>query len=139
MRLLLLIGVSILVVGCTNDRMGSYLASWNGSHFNDVATAWGPPDECSADDAQRVCEWHIQSATVTSVPETRVRDACTTMLAFDSKGYVTGWRWRGEQCRQSATIAAENGGRGRPDALALVKSSDSVPGVAATETTENSR
>lgn len=139
MRVLLSLGLSVLMIGCASDRMGSQLASWQGRHFNDVAAVWGPPDECSTGDPARICEWHVQSTVATAATETTGGEACTTMLAFDPKGHVTGWRWRGNRCQNAATIAALNGGRERPDALALVVDDDSVPEVAVAAPTADSK
>ena len=33
------------------------------------------------------------------------RPSCIRMLAVDSSGYVTGWRWRGSRCPNSISVA----------------------------------
>lgn len=136
MREVVMIGLCALVFGCVNDQMGSRLASWQGSHFNEVAVAWGPPEECSADASQRICEWHIRPTAVSATPLPAGPRSCTTMLAFDARGYVTGWRWRGDRCQQTATVVAANLTRERPDALSLDPADDSTLGVAASEPTD---
>ncbi len=126
MRICILIGLSFLAFGCANDHMGARLASWQGSHFNEVAVAWGPPDACSidanyADTSQRICEWQQRSVEGA---------ACTTLLAFDTDDKVTGWRWRGDQCQLTATAVAANTFRERPDALSV---DDANPGAVAAD------
>jgi len=116
-RIFVMIGLCSLLFGCANDQMGPRLASWQGSHFNEVAATWGPPEECSVDDLQRICEWQIRPTALTAAQLSAGSKSCTMTLAFDAKGYVTGWRWRGDRCQQTAAAVAVNTTRERPDAL----------------------
>lgn len=134
MRIFMLIGFCCVALGCSNDQLGSRLASWQGSHFNDVAAAWGAPDECSTDESLRLCEWHVSVATTSPVNMT----SCVTTLAFDDSGYVTGWRWRGDRCPQTAARVAANTATERPAALSI-DSGDNRSGVAVIESPEKAR
>jgi len=128
-RIYIMIGLCTLALGCATDHMGSRLASWHGSDFNEVAVAWGPPDACSdeaisADTSQRICEWQQLSAGGT---------ACTTLLAFDADNKVTGWRWRGDWCQQTAPAVAANTLRERPDVLSIDTADEPSSGIVATD------
>jgi len=131
-RIYVVIGLCSLLFSCANDQMGPRLASWQGSHFNEVAATWGPPEECSADDMQRICEWQIRPTALATAQLPAGSKSCTMMLAFDAEGYVTGWRWRGDRCQQTATAVAANTNRERPDAL-LLDDDESASGVATNE------
>ena len=135
-RILVMIVLSALLLGCANDRMGSRLASWQGTHFNDVAAAWGAPDECSIDESQRICVWQVRPFVAGTLSPSMGQSSCTTTLAFDAEDTVTGWRWRGNRCQQTASIVAMNMPEDRPDAYSLGSEEGSSQGVATTESTE---
>ncbi len=131
MRIFVMIGLCSLLFGCVNDQIGPLLASWQGSHFSEVTATWGPPEECTADDQQRICQWQIRPTALVAEQLSAGSKSCTMMLAFDAEGTVTGWRWRGNSCQQTATAAAANTARERPDAL-LLGDDESASGVATT-------
>jgi hypothetical protein len=135
-RILVMIILSMALLGCVNDRMGSRLASWRGTHFNAVTAAWGAPDECSIDESPRICVWQINPVVSSTMPASIDQSSCTTTLAFDSEDYVTGWRWRGNRCQQTASIVAVNMPEDRPDALSLGIEEDSSEGVATAKPSE---
>jgi hypothetical protein len=135
-RILVMIVLSALLLGCANDRMGSRLASWQGTHFNDVAAAWGAPEKCFIDESQRICVWQVRPFVSSAMPPSIDQSSCTTTLAFDTENTVTGWRWRGNRCQQTASIVAMNMSEDRPDAYSLGSEDDSSQGVATTEPTE---
>jgi len=137
-RIFILIGFCILSAGCANDQLGSRLASWQGSHFNDVAVAWGAPDECSLDQPGRLCEWHVPAAIVVTKSPVIGVGSCTTMLAFDDAGYVIGWRWRGDRCQRIAATVAVNTTPERP-AADSIRRGDELTGVAGAESFDDTR
>ncbi len=136
-RILVMIVLSTLLLGCANDRMGSRLASWQGTHFNDVTAAWGAPDKCSiGDESQRICVWQVHPFVTAAISPSIDLSSCTTTLAFDAEDTVTGWRWRGNRCQQTASIVAMNMPEDRPDAYSLGSEEGSSQGVATTGSAE---
>lgn len=119
MRGLFLIVLCGLLTGCANDRVGDRLVTWHGSRFEDVTAAWGQPVECSRAGVQRLCKWPIRPTAADASADLAVAVSCTTILAFDEAGMVTGWRWRGDRCRQVARAIVVHGDPGRPDAFRL--------------------
>jgi hypothetical protein len=115
----ILIGFCSLVLGCASDQMGSRLATWQGSHFNEVTSAWGQPVECSVIDSQRICKWQIRPTVMDTRSPSVDTHSCATILAFDDANVVTGWRWRGDRCQQNATAVVSYSDRERPDAFSL--------------------
>lgn len=51
------------------------------------------------------------------------------MLAFDAKGLVTGWRWRGDRCQDFASVVALNIPAARPAALRIENTDESAGGA----------
>ena len=66
MRVFVIISLGSLFFGCVNDQMGSWLASWQGSHFNEVAAVWGPPEALLLGPGDE-----LASGVVTTVPADR--------------------------------------------------------------------
>lgn len=128
-------GVMILCgwcAGCANDRLGQGLASWQGSTFAAVTTAWGHPQQCEHDEATRVCTWRLRPTAggVGALPGLGPR--CLTMFEFDANERVIGWRWRGDRCRQFVPpVAAKSAGK-RPAVLAHAPWREPEPGVVTT-------
>jgi hypothetical protein len=107
----LLIAVSICT-GCANTAasLSESIASWQGSHIDDVESAWGAPNDCKIEDGQRVCTWTDEvpaEADAPPITENTLlpRPSCVRMLAVDASGYVTGWRWRGTRCAGAVSVA----------------------------------
>ena len=110
------ITAAILCAGCAANTLSDNIASWQGSHIDEVKAAWGAPSECGVEGNQTVCTWTDWVAVKSDalVLETRPemagsallpRPACIRTLAVDSSGYVTGWRWRGTRCPDSIVVA----------------------------------
>ena len=133
MRFFAMISLCVLVVGCVNDRMGSRLASWQGSHFNEVAAAWGAPAKCYADQTQQICQWHSSAGEMGATSPSIGSGSCTRMLAFDTDGIVTGWRWRGNHCQQTAMVVAAQRNVDRPDSITLVVIDESASSLVSLE------
>jgi hypothetical protein len=101
----------LLSAGCTANNLSENIASWQGSHIDEVASVWGAPNECEMNEGQKVCTWIDQipaedDAKPVVVGEALLpRPSCIRMLAVDSSGYVTGWRWRGSRCPNSISVA----------------------------------
>ena len=100
--------------GCATNQLNANLASWQGSHIDEVASAWGDPNGCGVSDGQTICTWSDEAdgraAGEPPVPgmagdQLLARPACMRMLAVDQSGYVTGWRWRGNRCPASVAVA----------------------------------
>ncbi len=109
--------VVLLCAGCTGNHFSADMASWQGRHIDEVASAWGDPSECVPADGQTVCSWDgarptrldsVLSGAGTTGQALQSRPSCLKMLAIDQSGYVTGWRWRGDRCPDSGTVARVN-------------------------------
>ena len=87
-----------MLVGCSSGELGHTMGSWQGSQLDEVTLAWGSPDRCEEIDGRRVCSWYDDS-TGFSATSTR---ACERTLEIDADGYITGWRWRGDDCFMTA-------------------------------------
>jgi len=103
-----------LCAGCSSNQLSSQMASWEGKHFDDVASAWGPPNRCGVEEGQKICTWSSpDSVDLDQYPPEREsaanlalrRSSCIRKLAFDQSGHVTGWRWRGTRCGNSTIVA----------------------------------
>lgn len=99
--------VAILVsgAGCAGNGLNANLASWQGSHIDEVKSAWGAPDECADQQGRRICTWSDRADPEITGYVLQPRPSCLKMLAIDESGYITGWRWRGSRCPDTATIA----------------------------------
>jgi len=110
----ILISILLLCTGCNSIRPSANMASWEGSHIDEVTSAWGAPNRCGAEQGQKVCAWSIPES-ITADPNplefgiegNRVlpRPSCLRTLAFDQSDHVTGWRWRGDRCGSSTILA----------------------------------
>ena len=129
----ILIGICGLILGCASDRMGSRLATWQGSHYTEVTAQWGQPAECAVIGSQRICKWQIRPTVMDTRELTFGTPACQTILAFDDDGVVTGWRWRGDRCQQNALAVVAYSDRERPDALLMDAEDDLASDVAWTD------
>jgi hypothetical protein len=101
---------AILCGGCTATSLSEDIASWQGSHIDEVKTAWGAPNECKLSQGQTVCTWTDEIPADADSPAITgeallPRPTCIRMLAVDSSGYVTGWRWRGTRCQGAISVA----------------------------------
>jgi hypothetical protein len=129
----ILIGLCGLVLGCASDRMGTRLATWQGSHYSEVTAQWGQPSECAVIDSQRICKWQVRPTVMKAREMSLGVHACETILAFDDEGVVTGWRWRGDRCQQNATAVVAYSDQERPDAFSLEANDESASDVASTD------
>ena len=112
-----------LMAGCATDRLGSKMATWQGSHVDSVVAQWGPADSCEPAYGQTVCTW-VDGAVMlgnnaTSFPVASIsRPRCSRMLALNEAGYVTGWKWRGDFCDVSGQHVMAKNETPRPSAVA---------------------
>ena len=128
-RALLLTGAALIVLaGCSHGELGNKMGSWQGSHVDDVKQAWGQPTACETFDGRRICSWHDRSASLSSIST----ESCERSLEIDADGYVTGWRWRGDNCYATADRVMAQAEFRRPDALTAEMSSGEETGVAST-------
>lgn len=107
-----LLATLLLCAGCTGNTLSENIASWQGSHIDEVESAWGAPNECEMKEGQKVCTWTDQVpaeddaiAPVIAGDALLPRPSCIRTLAVDASGYVTGWRWRGSRCPNSISVA----------------------------------
>lgn len=101
--------------GCfSSGELGQTMSSWQGSSIDAVSAAWGPPDACETIEGRRICSWY-DIASGYSLSTAR---ACVRSLEIDPDGYVTGWRWRGNQCHATAGRVLARASAERPEALA---------------------
>ncbi|MGI9342942.1 MAG: hypothetical protein ACR2QV_08820 [Gammaproteobacteria bacterium] len=130
-RLIAVCGV-LLTTGCASEQLGSTMNSWQGSHIDEVAAAWGAPDECATNDGRRICKWHDQAAGFSL----STASSCVRSLEIDPDGIVVGWRWRGDYCFASSDRVLARSQTDRPEALdSADRGTDSV-GVAVTQPAE---
>lgn len=114
--------IASVCVGCASQRLGGTMESWQGSHVDDVTLAWGQPDTCATTGDQRVCAWYTPSAS--SLVGGRAQ--CVRSLAIDPDGIITGWRWRGDRCADTANVVMAKARFKRPDALTA---ESALPGI----------
>jgi hypothetical protein len=100
----LLLAIS-LCGGCASSGINANLASWQGSHIDEVSSAWGEPRECIESGEQTVCAWGGRIDPEPAVQALQPRPACLKVLAVDNSGHITGWGWRGNRCPDSSTLA----------------------------------
>lgn len=101
--------------GCfSTGELGQTMSSWQGSHIDEVGVAWGAPDACETIEGRRICSWY-DIASGYSLSRGR---SCVRSLEIDPDGYVTGWRWRGDQCHTTADRVVTRASAERPAALA---------------------
>lgn len=104
----------VLAAGCSTRELGHTMSSWQGSHIDEVSSAWGQPNACETMDGRRICSWHdVVSGFSLSTART-----CVRSLEIDPDGVVTGWRWRGDYCYATADRVMARAQFERPDALA---------------------
>ncbi len=100
--------------GCFGTgELGQTMSSWQGSSIDAVSAAWGAPDACETIEGRRICSWH-DTASGYSLSTSR---SCVRSLEIDPGGYVTGWRWRGDQCHATADRVQARASAERPEAL----------------------
>lgn len=121
--LTLLAAGPVLMTGCASDRLGSKMATWQGSHVDSVVAQWGPADKCEQAAGQTVCSWVdggvMLGSNATSFPIASIsRPRCVRTLALDESGNVTGWKWRGDLCDLSGKYVTAKNESPRPSAVA---------------------
>jgi hypothetical protein len=97
--------LALLCEGCASKGINADIASWQGSHLEEVSSAWGAPNECIEQGDQTVCSWGGPADPDVASRASRPRAGCVKMLAVDESGLVTGWRWRGSRCPETVTVA----------------------------------
>jgi hypothetical protein len=111
----------MLATACSTSGLNARMASWQGSHLDEISSAWGSPDECIERDGREFCSWTksgtdkaigIQSDTF------RARPMCTRTIEIDESGVITGWRWRGDRCSGTASEVLTRVSPTRPEQLA---------------------
>jgi len=122
-----------VLVGCNaTGNLGTTMGSWQGSNFGDVTAAWGEPDTCDTIDGRRICSWYdMVSGFSLSTAQT-----CVRSMEIAPDGEVTGWRWRGDSCADSASRILARTQVERPNALAVEADEADDVEVAATQPAE---
>ena len=121
MRVIIGMVVLMLATACSTSGLNTRMASWQGSHLDEISSAWGSPDECIERDGRELCSWTkspadqaigVQSNTF------RVRPLCTRTVEIDESGVIIGWRWRGDRCPSAASEVLARVSPTRPEQLA---------------------
>jgi hypothetical protein len=107
---LVLIGIAIVQSACSTLDLNRRMASWQDMRYEDVVQAWGEPASCDESGHQLVCRWPLVDPERADGPEVPA-PACVRLLAVDTNGRITGWRWRGNRCvRLGEQVAAQADG-----------------------------
>ena len=121
MRVFIAMVVVSLVTACSTSNLSTKMASWQGSHIDDVSAAWGSPDECSQRAGREFCTWTKAPAnpyTSLSSETFNARPICVRTVEVDDSGTIIGWRWRGDRCSDSSTEVLAQTSPNRPEQLA---------------------
>jgi hypothetical protein len=108
MRLLIGFAAGALMAGCSHGALNGKMASWQGQPIDELIAAWGPPHRTEPAGTGTVYLWYDEVRVPLNTPEKGsvaagdtdyfVRTQCQRILAVDSEGSITGWRWRGNNC-----------------------------------------
>ena len=83
--------------GCASGQsLSREMAGMQGTDVDDAIAAWGPPEAETMIAGQQVLIWKDRTSDYFEVAQGIV--LCERMLAVDTQGTVTGWRWRGDAC-----------------------------------------
>ena len=92
-----------LTTGCaSNGSLSEQMADWQGASVGHVYTEWGEPEASETYGGDTVLIWRDRAYQVIPYGAPQNWDAtaviCERMIAVDTAGQVTGWRWRGDAC-----------------------------------------
>ena len=94
--------VAVLVVsflgGCATTNYDAIMASWQGSHYNEVIAAWGPPTQVLEDPPGQSMTWASTRTVYVPVGQLVVARnlASTRTFWVDADGIIYRWAWRGK-------------------------------------------
>ena len=121
MRLIIAIAVLMLPAACGTNSLTANMASWQGSHIDEISSAWGSPDECVQRDGREFCTW-TNAATDQysgfSSDTFSARPICVRTMEIDDSGLIIGWRWRGNRCPNTAPEVLARVSPERPEVMA---------------------
>ena len=114
----------MLVTACSTKSISAKMASWQGSHIDEISSAWGSPDECFNRDGRQLCHWSESDLTHSSAAAPRT--ICLRTVEIDETGLITGWKWRGDRCADSASAVLARTSPIRPGIIAENDASETV-------------
>lgn len=110
----------ILLAGCSGGfgTMDRIMSSWEGAQLDDVISQWGYPHGKQEFGGRTIYFWDrnvswtppaTMSGTATQIGNTTyfnatamqggtINGSCRRTLEVDSRGYVVGWQWSGNNC-----------------------------------------
>lgn len=121
MRIIIAMAILMLAAACSTNSLSTKMASWQGSHIDEISSAWGSPDECIQRDGRQFCTWTRAAADQSrgSGADTRnARPICVRTVEVDESGSIIGWRWRGDRCADTATEVLARTDPERPEVIA---------------------
>ena len=121
MRVTLAIAILMLPAACSTNSLTAKMASWQGSHIDEISSAWGLPDGCVQRDGREFCTW-TNAATDQysdfSSDAFNARPICVRTIEIDDSGFIIGWRWRGDRCLNTASEVLARVSPERPEVMA---------------------
>ncbi len=121
MRVFTAMLVVLLATACSTSNLSTKMASWQGSHIDDISAAWGSPDECIQREDREFCTWTKAPAnqyTSLNSETFNARPICVRTVEVDDSGTIIGWRWRGDRCSNSSSEVLARTSPNRPEQLA---------------------
>jgi len=116
--------ILMLASACSTNSLSTKMASWQGSHIDEISSAWGSPDECVERDGREFCNWTADAGDKylgSNVNTFNSRPVCVRTVEVDAAGVIIGWRWRGDRCPNTASEVLARTSPNRPEHLAAGK------------------
>jgi len=135
-RVIIAIAVSMLTTACSTNNLSGRMASWHGSHIDEISSAWGSPDECVQTDGREFCTWSKAATdqnTRSSADTFNARPICVRTVEVDDSGVLVGWRWRGDHCPNTAAEVLARVNPARPEVMAAGDEWSAIPELAVIE------
>jgi len=120
-RVIIAMLILVLSAACSTNSLSAKMASWQGSHIDEISSVWGSPDECTQRDGRELCTWSQSAAGKFIAPNSETfntRPICVRTVEIDTSGVITGWRWRGDRCPDAAAEVLARTTPERPEVLA---------------------
>lgn len=106
MRITIATLILMLAAACNTNSLSTKMTTWQGSHIDELSAAWGMPDECFTREGRQLCNWSQIGTASSSMASNSFskRPACVRTFEVDVSGIITGWRWRGDRCPDTAAV-----------------------------------
>ncbi len=126
MRVIIAMLVLALSAACSTNSLSTKMASWQGSHIDEISSVWGSPDDCAKRAGRELCTWSTAAAgqiSASNSDNAKDRPICVRTIEVDESGLIIGWRWRGDRCSNTAAEVLAKTTAERPEILAANKKS----------------